>query len=215
MIICFIGIDGSGKTTYALKLYQELKEEGFKCEYIHFDSLFAHRLLNIVKIASLTTTKIKYIYPKDSSKKGILFLISIIKGTTWSLILIIDNIFFYLLKLLKSKKKEEVVICDRYFYDSAISSIYSGAKEYFIYRIYQWIFPSPDIMFLIDVDAQTAYSRKQEESLEYLACKRELYLKLYSIMQCKKIKINSSIYFNKSFAVIRDNVHKLLEVPNE
>lgn len=211
MLICFIGIDGSGKTTYALKLYQELKTKGFKCRYIHFDSLFAHTVLNIAnKIANLATTKTKHAKLKDSSEKRASSFISTIKGTIWSLILIIDGIFFNLLKL---KKKREIVICDRYFYDSAISCIYSGAKESFIYKIYQQFFLLPDIMFLMDVEPKTAYNRKQDESLKYLARKRELYLKLYSTMpmtRCKKIKVDSSNHFDSSFGIVLNKSLELL-----
>jgi thymidylate kinase len=206
MLVIFIGIDGSGKTTYALKLYQELKVRGIKCKYIHFDSLFAYKLLNTINnIANLT--KKERVAPKDLSAKRSSF-VSIVKGTILFLILVIDDIFFYLLRL-KGEEKE-IVICDRYFYDSAISCIYSGARESFIYKIYRKIFPLPDMIFLLDIDPSIAYSRKQEDSVNYLACKREIYLNLYLIIQCRKIKIDSSNLFNKSFAVVRDKVLELL-----
>jgi len=39
MLIYFMGIDGSGKTTYALKLKNDLMDIKIESEIIHFESI--------------------------------------------------------------------------------------------------------------------------------------------------------------------------------
>jgi thymidylate kinase len=113
---------------------------------------------------------------------------TILKRTIWPWILFIDDLAFYALRF---RKMKGLVISDRYFYDSAVSSVYSGASSSRFFAIYSRFFPSPDIMFLIDVEPKVAYDRKREESLEYLTKKRALYLELYRCVRCRKMKISS------------------------
>src|SRR2546428_8265615 len=47
MIVCFIGVDGSGKTTCAKALQEELARMGYDSEYLHYP----YQLFRLVKKA--------------------------------------------------------------------------------------------------------------------------------------------------------------------
>ena len=205
MIISFIGIDGSGKSSYSSKLYNELKLNGLNCKFIHFESVFAHIFMKILygvskkKVANKKDKLANNTRSNNSTKyKYGKYL--------WAFILIADDILFYLLNF----NKRNLIICDRYFYDSAVTSINSGINNSKIYRIYNLLFPKPDLTFLMDIDPNIAYERRQEELLANLINKDKIYKDLYTQLKSNKMKINSAENFDKSFILIKNEVTKLI-----
>jgi len=65
-------------------------------------------------------------------------------------------------------------------------------------KLYFSIFPSPDIIILIDILPEIAFMRKNEDSLEYLINQREGYLRIFPSFPCTTIRIDSSEEFESS-----------------
>lgn len=82
--------------------------------------------------------------------------------------------------LLISLYKYDLIILDRYIYDVAIGfSINTDREGKGLLRRFFYIFPKPDITFLIDVPEEVAYARKEDiPSVEYLHEKRKMYKKI-------------------------------------
>jgi thymidylate kinase len=207
MLICFIGIDGSGKTTYSKKLQSSLNKY-YSCEYLHFDTIFAGNLMNIIakidnpnKNSSLNDIT-SY---SEKNKRGFLKLFSMY---IWALVLLLDDFIFYIKKLLF--RRRSVIICDRFFYDTAITLTYSGVKASLVFFIYQKVFPKPDLVIFMDIEPIIAYNRKKEDSLDYLKEKRELYNYFFLNFCNEKIKVNTDDDFEDTYRIIKLKVEKML-----
>lgn len=82
--------------------------------------------------------------------------------------------------LLLSLYRYNLVILDRYIYDVVVGfSINTNKDGEGLLRRFFYIFPKPDIAFLIDVPEEVAYARKEDiPSVEYLHEKRKMYKKI-------------------------------------
>jgi thymidylate kinase len=71
-----------------------------------------------------------------------------------------------------------IVICDRYTLDSIVSLRFSYGTQY-RFRLQRAVIaglsPTPQRAYLLDVPPETAYARKREGGLEWLAAHRALY----------------------------------------
>lgn len=216
MIICFLGIDGSGKTAYSLNLYNQLITKGFNCKYLHFKSVFLGKLLRFRETTSgnkRLILKSKTYQVSNKHNRTLHFSMNIILVKLYILLLLFDDILFYLCYF-KFKQKEEILICDRYFYDSIVSNRLLGLKGKFITDFYYRIFPNPDILFLLEIDPKVAYERKKdEEILSDLINKSELYFTTF-LSTPNLIKINSLNNFDGSSTNILNKVLESMDRVN-
>ncbi len=205
MIVSFIGIDGSGKSSYSSRLYDELKLKDINCKFVHFESLFAHIFIKM--LYKLSKKEVTNKENKSTNNEKVNASKKYKYGKyLWTVLLITDDILFYLLNF----NKRDLIICDRYFYDSAVTSINSGINNSKIYKIYDLLFPKPDLTILMDIDPNIAYERRQEEILANLISKDTIYKDLYTQLKSNKIRINSAENFDKSFILIKNEVMKLI-----
>lgn len=83
------------------------------------------------------------------------------------------------LKILPRKIKKNLIIFDRYYYD-----YFADMKRYqynlpkFLPRIFYWMIPKPDLVFILYAEPEILYARKQELSLEEIRRQSKEYLKL-------------------------------------
>lgn len=171
ILICFTGIDGSGKTTIAEGLAQSIENSGITCKYIWggwrgFESFLFKPIVIFLKNSKKAGYKDTSIFaPK---KKNILFYF-----LAW---------FDYCLRLYPniriSLHKYDRVILDRYVYDVTVGvSIIDGTRADRLLKKFFYIFPKPDQIFFIDVPVEVAYSRKKDiPSIEYLSTQKAIYL---------------------------------------
>jgi dTMP kinase len=181
LFICFIGIDGSGKTTLAKRLTSILESRGIQVKYVWgahdliilrpfiavFNLLLGHRKVNLKNYG-------KY----HKSVKSLLqsgFLASTYKSSI--LLEYFLEIFFKIRMPLRLGKN---IVSDRYVYDTivnlAVNLGYSPEDFLLMLRKFMPIFPKPDLTFLVDVPEEIAYQRKKDiPSLDYLKYRRKLY----------------------------------------
>jgi len=181
--ICFIGIDGSGKTTLAKKVVEELKSENFL--YVH--SLIEARLLKpflalgrtlLVKNKSREKDYVEFSRLKRErfSKIPLLYFF-------YKIIVFIDYVPQIFRKIIIPLKKGNRIISDRYVYDTFINmnmnkgcDIQSLSKS--INSFFKF-FPKPDITFLVDIPEEVAFLRKNDvPDIAYLKEKRPIYIEL-------------------------------------
>jgi dTMP kinase len=183
-LICFIGIDGSGKTTLAKSLTNELNDYGFKCTYVYGRYVpmlskpivrLGKRILlgnkDIVKYQAYSTAKSDAV-----AKHGLLSFI-------YLNIILFDYMLQVFFKIILPEMSGVTVISDRYVYDTVINDIPRSNNnletiENLIEKCFQ-IAPKPDLVFLIDLDENVAFKRKNDTpSIDYLATRRNIYLQL-------------------------------------
>jgi thymidylate kinase len=199
--ICFVGIDGSGKTTLINNLKKSLAESGIKFRYGHL----YHRpiLLGPIKLfAQKIFLHGKHQFDGDYStyRKEKLYssqkfpLLSTIYSEIWLLdyslqvffLSVLPNFFF----------RPTIFIADRYIYDTLLNirtSLHWNDKATFG-RIQRWFrtFRFPDKTFWIDIDPEIAFHRKNDiPSLEYLIERRQFYSALSS--EYNFIRLNGNL----------------------
>ena len=173
IFICFTGTDGTGKTTLAKSLEESIKNSGSSCKYIWggwrgFESFLFKPIVNIIR------------KKRNSEEKSVTMPRPMQNNFLFSYAAWFDYFLRVFPNLLISLYKYDLIILDRYVYDVAIGfSINTKKDGEKLLRRFFYIFPEPDITFLIDVPEEIAYSRKDDiPSVEYLYQQKRIYSKL-------------------------------------
>jgi thymidylate kinase len=172
MIIAFIGVDGTGKTTNSHSLNRELKEMGFSVEYRHEFEYFL--LSGLVRSQSRMIESMRIKFHTNRSKP--------IYFRLWPFIVWLDSLIAWLFfRLFKFNK---IIIHDRYIYDLLLAWERLGYSNDIVRRLYLG-FPKPDLCFVLDVPPHVAYERKKETHsylMNFYKVERRKYLNLAKIL---------------------------------
>jgi len=208
--ICFIGVDGSGKTTCAINLCKELVSKGFDCRYVHQTYTLINCTPSIVR-ASIGKKILPLNEPnvgtyKALPNRGVTLKITI---TLWLFVALIDSLAGYLIKI-RPLIRKSMVISDRYFYQHIISNLNASPK--WLVKCYLSLIPKPDLIFLLDVPARIAYCRSKEFPLNFYKQQRKQYLNLVKQLDIKNVLvIDTSTDVMKTNSLILDHTVNLLK----
>jgi thymidylate kinase len=220
LLICFAGQDGTGKTTHAQFLQDELVkmihvmndeiiEENFRIRYVWsrgigltIDPLLSitRRLLLGSKSANIEnyTHKRQRLIKREPIK------------TLWAYVTLVDEMLQLLTKVKIPLMLRQVIICDRYIYDAFVDvkcnlnkNISSITK-----RILTKIVPNPEIKFITDADPKEIIKRKEKLELDLFYCKRQSYL---DYLQSREfILIDTSKQFERNSQEVMSKVLETL-----
>lgn len=186
--ICFIGIDGSGKTTLAKSICEALSVKGYRFTY-EWGSIEARLLKPFMRLGrclfarGISREKNYSMFSREKrkrfSKHQFLFF-------PYKFLVLLDyapQVFHkVVLPLFQGKR----LISDRYIYDISINMglnmNYNASKIAQSISIFFRFFPQPDVTFLIDVPEEVAFARKDDiPDIQYLKERRHIYLELARI----------------------------------
>jgi len=183
MLIAFVGIDGSGKSTQAYKMIKALNKMNIRCQYYHpyFEYIFLSKLFRVFSGATeaLRTRKNNI----TNKKSGLLKL--------WLILTLFDNFVTYLVYLRKPGK-DIALICDRYFFDNIVTFVSEGVCNLPTGRLLLAFIPKPDIVFWFDAPPDIAFERKPEHSLLVYQKLRANYIQLLSSFMTQRIVIDAN-----------------------
>jgi len=196
MLICFTGIDGSGKTTHANLLIKALRERGHSCTYVWaaerpiFSYIFygLTRLLGYWKEIKRDT----YMDPLELAPSGIRNKFNLI----WFCFLFLDFQIKTLFKVRIPLFFKKIVICDRYVYDLLMELVLSGQYSDRFCKFLLQTLPIPRVTFLMDVSEKLAYERHGAPT-NILRRKRNAYFILERNFGFCTLKTNESLLSNK------------------
>jgi len=185
VLICFTGIDGSGKTTLAKRINERLKKEGVNSQYVYgrVVPILSRPLMEMGRRFLLKRRKedIFHNYDDYASQKRNIFKNKFIAGVyKWSILF--DQVMQIYAKIIPRLMVGKVVICDRYVFDTVITDIaadlnYSADDVFNMISKLLCIAPKPNVTFLIDVTEEVAYQRKDDTPhISYLRERRKFYL---------------------------------------
>ncbi len=185
-LICITGIDGSGKTTLAKSINNDLKNEGLDSIYVYGRVVpIVSRFFMILgrKVMKSKPKDIFVEYDKYTRYKKKVFHNSII-AEIYKLAFLLDQSIVILVKIMPRMLCGKIVICDRYVYDTIITDLsvdlgYSDSQILDLTNKAFSILPKPNIIFLIDIQEEIAFSRKHDvPHLNYLRDRRMKYLSI-------------------------------------
>lgn len=196
-LICFIGMDGTGKTTICRRLIKILDYYGLEFKYVHarlipFVSklfIFFGKIFLINKYDKIDYFKYSKLKKYKIKRYKYLFYI-------YAFVLFFDYIVQFIFKVGIPLIYKKNIICDRYVHDLIINDIsvdmdLTKNDIMNLLNIVLPIFPKPDIIFLLDVDEKVAYQRKEDvPNIDYLIERRKIYLEIGTY--CKMFIIDTS-----------------------
>jgi dTMP kinase len=183
-LICFVGIDGSGKTTQAKRLIELMQKQGIRSEYIwnKFEPRLVAPFMKITKMLFFQKNDFFENYAEHTRTKRRL-LANPVVSAVYQYLWLIDYLSQIFLKTRILLMRGKSVVCDRYIYDPvvdiAVDLNHSEEKTTRILRKILPLFAKPDVIFLIDLPEEIAYQRKDDiPSTDYLKERREIYLNI-------------------------------------
>jgi dTMP kinase len=182
-LICFTGIDGSGKTTLSKELVDLLNKKGVKCKYVHarLNPVILKPFILIGDWLFLRGSDISRDYSDYSKTKRKAIEKYSFLSSVYQKILLFDYIIQIFFKVKLPLIFGKNVICDRYVYDTVVTDLavdmnYPRDRAMNMLNNLLRFFPEPDITFLVDVSEEIAYQRKDDTpALEYLKERRKVY----------------------------------------
>jgi thymidylate kinase len=184
-LVCFIGIDGTGKTTLARSTVAALQERGRPAAYIYGRTCPAtSRLLMVLgRLAFFRKHDPWLDYKAYASSKR---RVSRHEFLSWpyTVAIWLDYSVQIWLKLLPHLLSRRVVVSDRYVYDTVINELavqlgYSPVQTQRAIGRGLQILPKPALTILLDLPEEVAFQRKADvPHIDYLKERRSRYLEL-------------------------------------
>ena len=171
LVICFIGIDGSGKTSNALAVHKYLASKNINCRYIHHSfslldyilPFFKDRVRSYASKLSVKNTPITGSPAKHSPKTKVTAFI-------FCLFAVINSFVSHIIEA--SPFFKGVIVYDRYTYDHIMPYINLIPK--FWAKVFIKLIGQPSIIFALQVDSKIAFERKREDSLDFYVYQSKL-----------------------------------------
>jgi len=182
-LVCFVGIDGSGKTTIAKSMINDMEQLGIRCRYVWSrgtPKVFMPLITFVKKFILRTSRRVL------STDEGNPFNRSLASNTLlsrlWRTMLIIDSLLQVTFSVRIPLKMGTVVVCDRYIFDQMVDIAVDLRLS--TIQLERWannsvykLFPRPDLTFLMDIDEAKAFARQQSDvrSVSELGLRRAHY----------------------------------------
>lgn len=201
-LICFVGVDGSGKTTHAKSLLSYLMQNGFSCTYIWgaFRPIFSYSFFALTKILGYwkETKKDAYTDPLEFAPERVRQKL----GNILRLLIFIDfQIKVLRIRIFLAYKK--IVVCDRYAYDILMELQLSQLYNDRFGRLLCRTVPKPFVTFLLDAPQAIVASRRPI-TIENLSAKREILTNMARIYNF--VIVNSANEFLRNRNLIRTTI---------
>jgi thymidylate kinase len=162
LIVCFAGVDGSGKTTVAKALHESLGEAGISSHYMWCGWRgFESWLFKPVA----APTKNALIRRGDEARVASAHT----RVPFFDYFMWLDYFVRVYPAVVISLIRNDVLVVDRYVYDVMLGlSKNDNKSNRFMIKLLK-LFPQPSVVFFIDVPIELAYARKDDiPSLEFL-----------------------------------------------
>ena len=209
-LICFFGMDGSGKSTLSHFLFEELQKRKINTSHIWWlerEDSFLRKIFR--EMFNNYSPNYKSNPSRSFSKEPHIFGLNFVFRLVYPRIILMDYLFFGFLRawIPMHIGERKFLIFDRYYPDTicALKKEFGISEDYSIlFKLFKIIIPDPDLVFIIEVRPEIAYYRKREEIFSIENAK--------NIWQRHENMYNNYLYrFNKSKILKIDNSRDISE----
>jgi len=194
--ICFMGIDGSGKTTLVNRVIAKCKTEKIPLRYVWgaYELRFLRPFLLLAKkvlVKNVSGGQNYRAYVSELNSLGN----SGCLGHIYQASTIVEYMSQILFKIGIPLVLNQHIISDRYLFDTVISmsvnlNMEKGKRKRLL-RALTDICPIPDLLFFIDVPEEVAFKRKNDTpSIDYLRLRSGLYKEIAE--EYKAVRLNGT-----------------------
>jgi dTMP kinase len=217
-LICFTGMDGSGKTTLAKYLVEVMAQEGIKCKYVYgrLEPFILKPFIMIGRKIFLRGNDMFEDYTQYSSVKNRAIKRYSFLFAFYRYVLLTDYFLQLLFRVRLPIILGKSIVCDRYVYDTVITDL-AVDMDYSVYEIRNlikkcfYISPKPDLAFLIDLPEEIAFQRKADTpSVEYLKERRGIYLNVGG--EAEMVVLDGSKSIGEIKAIVQKEVSQCMRV---
>lgn len=203
VFVVLIGPDGSGKTTIAKMLINEVKEKTScytSSYYLHGRFGFIPNLAYLLGKEKEENNIMKFgVVQTQALKPHGLFRI-----TLYMLYYSIDFALGYF-KLLQLKFSHKIIVADRYFYDYFYQEHFHKYPKV-LYNIYMKLLPTPDIVVFLKGDIHAIRKRKPELSIDRINIQQKNIQKLLADIE-NGVTVDSSQELTKTYNEIKNYIN--------
>lgn len=179
-VVCFTGMDGSGKTSHSLRLMAELRKRGIKCKYTW--CRWSPGLADPFHFLVRKTLGYDVAEYKSCAPLRLLY----------QFLVLLDCSVSIAFKIRLHAMRNDLLLVDRYIYDTLADLYFAHFYiSIFFRKLLIMMNPQPNITFLIDVSPQVASLRKNDLQLIEAERYRNIYLcfaKIYNF--CTIVNMN-------------------------
>lgn len=196
--ICFLGPDGSGKSTQSENMAKEAEKIFMECNVKTNKTYFGWQpFLPTTKLLSRLFAKkdIKIVEKMNQQKQKFSLIQEIMLVYYY-----IEYLAKYIWEIIPQRKHKKIVLIDRYFYD--MYAHYAYANKSYLFPILLKLYPTPDYTFVLDVPRAVLERRKDELTEEEMTAHIERYHKLARKLNLRRLDTNQPI---------RDTTNDILE----
>ncbi|VVB94973.1 Thymidylate kinase [uncultured archaeon] len=216
LFICFTGMDGAGKTTLAKSLVEHLQSNGIKSRYVYnrYIPYLVRPVMKIGRIFFLRNKNFYNDYVNYSNTKRSISQKHHFLAKGYQSILLLDYFIQILIKIKLPLILNRNVICDRYIYDTIVTDLsvdfnYSSEDVRRLLAKILFLFPTPDVTFLIDLPEEIAFQRKNDiPSIDYLRDRRKNYLNIGK--EYEMTVLDGSESLDKLKSVINECIRRII-----
>ncbi|WP_455284408.1 dTMP kinase [[Eubacterium] cellulosolvens] len=196
ILVCFTGMDGTGKTTQALVLKRNLEKIGRKCAYMWFR--YDMSILATFAVIGVAWIILGRKRPIDREIHRCKPLVNI-----WLVAGLFDYFLYSVFNILP-RLRTGLLICDRYVYDIVAYLMGLQISNSWFSKILPRLLPRPDLTLLLDVAGDVALKRKKEGSINLYSKQRKLYLESLAATSPKAFVLDTRGDFAQtSFEVLK------------
>jgi thymidylate kinase len=211
-MVCFSGIDGSGKTAHAKETVSELQRSGRKCRYLWFGTPYFLSYPFMAFCRFLNLTRRHYLSDGISVSEHQYYRNRVV-AWLWPWIQYLDLSLFVLLRVYVPLWRDFAVVCDRFVHDTLVEIMAdvndNALFEKFVGGLILNLTPRYAKVFFLDIDEHRAFERRNDvPNLGYLTRRRNCY-NLIGIHKNMNISI---INGKRSFDQVHQEVVNSLEV---
>jgi len=183
--ICFIGLDGSGKSTHAKFLYDQIKLKNNKTKFVYgrFVPYISKFTMKLGKKIFLKNEKSNDYNIYLDNKRKVIKNRSLLSKFYFDIIFL-ETFFQIMIKIKLPLVFGYSIIADRYIQDTIINEFsvdldLSVKESNNLLNKFLKFLPKPNVTFFIDISEEIAFQRKQDiPSLEYLKIRSKYYRSL-------------------------------------
>lgn len=199
LLLCFVGVDGSGKTTHAKCIASFLRKKGYSCRYVKIVSrpILLYFFLMFTRIAGYWESNKKGVWMDPLKKASPTLRMKL--GKIYRLLLFVDFLIIVLVKVILLSYFTKVLVLDRYVYDLIMELKLSSLSSNNFDKLILTLTPIPRKVFLADATLELLAQRRPDICIDNLFRKQVFYRNLAKFFGFQTFDTSISFEINQQF----------------